>query len=173
MKKIMFSLFYISIIILVMFIGCSKDNSGNPVGPGGGGTVSNEAKLTLNGGSFVNQAVTLSNGTSTYSTVDTATAILFSGKLNSDSLYFFVVFQGKQTGVINWNDNNGVLFYKKSSSGLNMYIGSSQGSTTISSYGSVGSKVDGSVTGKIIDATTQTEVNISGNFSSTRTPDIN
>jgi hypothetical protein len=104
---------------------------------------------------------------------DTATAIQFIGTVNADSLIMLIVFRGNQTGNINWNDDNGVILYKSGTSGLSTFIGVSQGSTTISSYGSIGGKVDGSVSGKLVDAATQAEVNVSGNFSATRIQDIN
>lgn len=44
MKKVMFNLFYISMVLSVLFIGCSKDNSNNPADPGGGGgTITGQA----------------------------------------------------------------------------------------------------------------------------------
>lgn len=171
MKKIHFHFFYVAILAVILLIGCSSDKNDNPLNPGN--PTNSEAKLTLNGGPFSNQSVTLSNGVSAYSLSDTTTAVLFSGTLSTDSLYFYVVFKGNQTGLKNWDDNNGVVMYRNGTSGLSTYLGVSQGSTTISSYGSIGGKVEGTVSGKIIDAATQTEVNVSGNFSATRIQDIN
>lgn len=95
MKNKKFVLFFLSLLSLVLFISCSKSDSNNPVNPGGGGNSggggsSNEAKLTLNGDTFNNQAVTLKNGTAGYSISDTATAVIFIGTLNSDTLQFLL-----------------------------------------------------------------------------------
>lgn len=171
MKIIKFHLFNLLLFTLVLIIGCSDDNNNNPVNPGN--QVNSEAKLTLNGGPFVNQSVTLSNGVSSYSVSDTATAILFSGTLNSDSLYLYIIFKGNQSGTINWDSDNGVIIYRNGTSGLSTYLGASQGTTTVSAYGSVGGKVEGSLSGKLLDVTTQSEINLSGTFSATRIQDIN
>jgi len=179
MKNTKFVLFFLSLLSLVLFISCSKSDSNNPVNPGGGGNSggggsSNEAKLTLNGDTFNNQAVTLKNGTAGYSVADTATAVVFIGTVNSDTLQFFIVFKGKQNGTQNWDNDFGVLLTKKSSSGLSYYLGQSQGTTTISNYGAVGSKIEGSISGKmILQSPAATEVTISGNFSATRVADVN
>ncbi|MDT3696975.1 MAG: hypothetical protein ROY99_11365 [Ignavibacterium sp.] len=179
MKNIKFVFFFLSLLSVVLFISCSKSDSNNPVNPGGGGNnggggSSNEAKLTLNGDTFNNQVVTLKNGTAGYSVSDTATVALFMGTVNSDSLYFYIVFKGKQTGAQNWGGDFGVMLSKKSSSAMSYYLGSQQGTTTVSNYGAVGGKIEGSVSGKLILQTAAlTEVSVSGNFSATRVPDVN
>lgn len=178
MKKVMFNLFYISIVLSILFIGCSKDNSNNPADPGGGGggTINGQANITLNGGTFNNQQVVLKNGIGGYSVSDTITAIIFSGTLNSDSLLLYIMFKGNQGGVKPWdNDNSGVWLYQKKSSGSTYYLSDSggSGSTNISSYGSVGGKIEGSLNGKIVEPVSSDEVTITGNFSATRVPDVN
>lgn len=171
MKKQKFHIFNLIILTLILLIGCSDDKNENPVLPGNNSNA--QATITLNGGPFANQSVTLSNGVSSYSVSDSATAILFSGTLNADSLYFYIVFNGKQTGTINWDSDNGVIIYKNGTSGLSTYLGANQGTTTISAYGSVGGKVEGSVSGKLLDVSTQNEIDLSGTFSANRIPDIN
>ena len=163
--KISLSIFLIALSISIM-ISCSK-NTDNPVDPGN--IVKSEATLTLNGSGYVNKSVTLSNGLSAFSLSDTVTAIQFSGKVDNDSLYFFVIFKGNQAGTINWDIDNGALLLKNTSL---FYIGESQGSTTVSSYGSVNNKVEGNISGKLIEATSQAELNITGSFSAVRIPDI-
>jgi hypothetical protein len=155
----------IIVLVLTLVFGCSK-KSDNPVEPVN--IVSAEAKLTLNGAGYTNKSVTLSNGIAEFSPSDTVTAIQFSGKVDSDSLYFAIIFKGNQTGTINWNDENGALLLKNASS---FFIGASQGTTTVSSYGAVNGKIEGTITGKLIEQTTQVELNISGSFSAVRIPD--
>ncbi|HEX7356795.1 MAG TPA: hypothetical protein VF270_03685 [Ignavibacteriaceae bacterium] len=163
---------FVFIIILLMALNysCSKD-SNNPADPNN--IVTSEAKLTLNGAGYTNKSVTLSNGVCSYSPGDTLTAAIFSGKVDSDSLYFYVIFKGNQTGTFNWNTENGVLIYKSSSGGFVSYIGVTQGTTTISAYGSVTGKVEGSVNGKLIESGSLAELNVTGTFSATRVPDSN
>jgi hypothetical protein len=177
MKKVMFNLFYISIVLSLLFIGCSKDNSNNPAGPGGGGggTINGQANITLNGGTFNNQQVVLKNGMGGYSASDTITVIAFSGTLNSDSLLLYIMFSGNQGGVKPWENDNVVWLYQKNSSGYTYYLSDSDGSgsTNISSYGSVGGKIEGSLNGKIVEPVSSDEVTITGNFSATRIPDVN
>jgi len=156
------------VITVMFFYACSKD-SDNPVDP----VVSAEAKLTLNGSGFTNKAATLSNGISAYSVSDTVTAIQFWGKVDNDSLYFSIIFKGNQAGTFNWNDENGTIIYRTTSTGVFSYIGITQGSTTVSSYGAVGAKVEGTISGKLIEATSGSELNISGSFSGVRIPDVN
>jgi len=159
-----------SVLVLVLtvmfFYACSKDSE-NPVVPP---VVVSEAKLTLNGAGYTNKAVTLSAGISAYSISDTVTAIQFSGKADNDSLYFIIVLKGNQTGTVNWNIDNGAILLKNSSSA---YIGETQGTTTVSSYGAVNGKVEGTISGKLIEQSSQAELNITGSFSAVRIPDIN
>ncbi|MBK7629961.1 MAG: hypothetical protein IPJ23_04525 [Ignavibacteriales bacterium] len=167
MKKLKSPLFTVMILtILTLAIGCSK-KSDNPVDPGN--IVQAQATLTLNGAGYVNKSVTLSNGIAEFSLSDTVTAIQFSGIVDNDSLYFAIIFKGNQTGTINWNDDNGALLLKNASS---FYIGASQGTTTISSYGAISGKIEGNINGKLIEQISQAELNISGSFSAVRIPDV-
>ncbi len=157
------------VLSVMFFYACSKD-SNNPVNPPAAGS---EAKLTLNGAGYTNQQVTLSNGLSAYSPTDTMTVIQFSGKAGNDSLYFFIVFKGNQAGTFNWNTENGAIIVKNSSSTSLFYLGVTQGTTIVSSYGAVNGKVEGTISGKLIEETSQVELNItSGSFSAVRVPDI-
>ena len=171
MKMFKFQWFFAVILVsILVFASCSKD-SNNPVNPIA--VVGAEAKLTLNGAGFTNKAVTLSNGLAAFSPTDTLTAIQFSGKVDNDSLYFSIIFKGNQSGTINWNDDNGAILYQTTSTGNYFYIGITQGTTTVSSYGAVNGKVEGTISGKLIETTSQAELNITGSFSGVRIPDIN
>ena len=171
MKMFKRSQFVLVLVITVMsFYACSKD-SNNPVDQGN--VVSAEAKLTLNGAGYTNKAVTLSNGICGYSIGDTLTAVFFSGKVDTDSLYLYIIFRGNQSGIFNWDQANGAILYKYSTTGNLSYIGIQQGSTTVSSYGAVNAKVEGTLSGKLIEANSPVELNISGSFSAVRIPDVN
>ncbi|MDP2365531.1 MAG: hypothetical protein Q8M94_17405 [Ignavibacteria bacterium] len=171
MKNSKFHVFAtVLLVTILVFAGCSKE-SNNPVVPP---VVVAEAKLTLNGAGYTNKAVTLSNGLSAYSLSDTVSIIQFSGKVDNDSLYFAIIFKGNQPGTFNWNDDNGAIIFRTTSTGNFTYIGISQGTTTVSSYGAVNGKVEGTISGKLIEATSQAELNITnGSFSAVRIPDIN
>jgi hypothetical protein len=154
---------------VMFFYACSSDSE-NPVDPNN--VTNSTATLTLNGAGYTNKSVTLGNGIAGYSISDTLTAVQFSGKVDNDSLYFSVVFKGNQTGTINWNDENGAIIYRTTSSGNYFYIGITQGTTTVSSYGAVGGKIEGTLSGKLIEASSLAELNISGSFSAVRLPDM-
>jgi hypothetical protein len=154
--------------VILVFSGCSK-NSDNPVEPNN--IITAEANLTLNGAGYTDKAVTLSNGVGGYSVSDSSTALVFSGKSDNDSLYLYIVFKGNHTGTFNWDQNNSSILYKYSSTGNNIFLGVQQGTTTISSYGAVGAKVEGTLSGKLIEITSQAELNISGSFSAVRIQD--
>ncbi|HEX9250733.1 MAG TPA: hypothetical protein VF870_00750 [Ignavibacteriaceae bacterium] len=154
---------------VLFFYACSSDSE-NPVDPNN--VTNSTATLTLNGAGYSNRTVTLGNGIAGYSISDSLTAVQFSGKVDNDSLYFSVVFKGNQTGTINWNDENGAIIYRTTSGGNYFYIGITQGTTTVSSYGAVSGKIEGTLSGKLIEASSQAELNISGSFSAVRLPDM-
>ena len=100
------------------------------------------------------------------------TAVQFSGKVDNDTLYMAIIFKGNNTGTFSWNDETGIILYKSTSTGYYTYLGTSQGTSTVSTYGSVGNKVEGNVNGKLIEASSLAEINITGNFSAARIPDL-
>lgn len=171
MKKFNRSQIVLAIVIAVMsFYACSKD-SDSPVDPNN--VTNSNANLTLNGDGYANKSVSLGNGLGEYSIPDTTTIVQFSGKVDNDTLYFAVVFKGNHTGTYNWDDDNGTIVYKITSTGNYTYVGVSQGLTTINSYGAVNGKIEGIVNGKLIEGTSANELNINGSFSAVRIPDAN
>lgn len=170
LKSLLFII--IAFATLSLIVSCSSDteDDNNPVIPGNNSQIT----MTFNGDGYSNQSVTLSNGISSYSVSQNYTAVLFSGKAGSDSVYFYVVFTGNQTGTKSWDDDNGVIMYKSSTSGNKSFMGVSNGTLSISSYEGVGGKVSGSLSGQIINAvdTTNTISITNGTFSGTRIADI-
>lgn len=170
LKSILFSIF--AFATLSLFVSCSSDKKDdeNPLVPGNNSQVT----MTFNGDGYSNQAVTLSNGISSFSVSQNYTAVIFSGKVGSDSLYFYVLFDGNQTGTKSWDDNNGVIMYRSSTSSNKSYIGVSNGTLNVTSYEAVGGKVSGTLSGQIVDAVdTLNSISISnGNFSGLRVTDI-
>ena len=162
-----------SVLILILsvmfFYACSSD-SDNPIDPNN--VTNSTATLTLNGSGYTNKSVTLSNGLAEYSVSDTVTAVQFSGKVDNDTLYMAIIFRGNNTGTFSWNDETGIILYKSTSTGYYTYLGISQGTSTVSTYGSVGNKVEGNVNGKLIEASSLAEINITGNFSAARISDL-
>lgn len=157
------------LIIIAVTIGCSK-KSDNPVDPEN--VIISEAKLTLNGSGYSNQNVTLGNGGSSYSPSDNLTAVAFSGTVGSDSVIFVFQFVGNNTGAHAWRSSESdALIYKYGTAGVLYFYADSIGTTNVSSYGAVNSKVEGNINGKLIEATSQSELNISGSFSALRIPD--
>jgi hypothetical protein len=171
MKKFHRSQFVpVFVLALMSFFACSKD-SDSPVDPNN--ITNSTATITLNGAGYTNKSVTLSNGLAEYSIPDTMTALQFSGKVDNDTLYFAILVKGNNTGTYNWDDENGTVIYRITSTGNYTYVGVTQGSTTISSYGGVTGKIEGTVNGKLIEVSSLNELNISGSFSAVRLPDAN
>lgn len=171
MKKLKSSLFYFLIAAsLSLMISCSKKTD-NPVDPGN--VINSEANLTLNGAGYSNTNVKLGSGACAFSPADNLTTVQFSGAAGTDSLLFIFQFVGNQTGTKAWRSSEpDALIYKYGNSGQFYFIADSIGTTTVSGYGSVNNKVEGNISGKLIEATSQTELNISGSFSAVRIPDV-
>ena len=170
LKSILFIIFAFATLSIIVSCSSDKKDDDNPLIPGNNSQIT----MTFNGDGYSNQAVTLSNGISSYSVSENYTAILFSGKAGSDSVYFYVVFAGNQTGTKSWDNDNGVIMYKSSTSGSKSFMGVSNGTLTVSSYEGVGGKVSGTLSGQIVNAvdTTNTISISNGIFSGTRITDI-
>jgi len=164
----LFAIGLAAFIAVLTLTGCSK-KSDNPVSAPE--VTAAEANLTLNGAGYTNKAVKLGNGICGYSVSDTATGIVFTGTADQDTLQFYIVFKGNHSGTISWDADNALLLYKYASSGSFTFLGVQEGTTTVSTYGEVGGKVEGSISGKLYEATSQVELNISGSFSAVRIPD--
>lgn len=161
---------FITILSAAIFFGaCSKD-SNNPVGPN---PTNSGASIKINGGGFVNKQVNLSSGVSAYVVNDNATYVQFVGTADGDSLYMVFIFEGKQTGTFSWNtDLTETYLLHISQTSSTLYVNVDEGSTTITSYGEVGGKIEGKAVGKLVDMNTQLiEMTIDGTFSVVRGPD--
>ena len=171
MKNLKISLSYFLLAAAVcLMISCSK-KSDNPVDPGN--VINAEANLTLNGAGYTNTNVKFGNGACAFSPAENLTVVQFSGTIGSDSLIFVFQFIGNQTGARSWRSTEpDALLLKYGSSGQYYFYADSVGTTTVSNYGTVNNKVDGSINGKLIEATSQAELNITGSFSAVRIPDV-
>lgn len=170
MKTKKLAVLFITILSAVIFFSACSKESNNPVGPDP--TISG-ASIKINGGGFVNKQVTLSSGISAYAVTDNATYAQFVGTVDSDSLYFAFIFDGKQTGTFSWNsDLTETYILHISQTESRLYVNVGEGTTTITSYGSVGGKIEGKAVGKLVDMNTQQiEITIDGTFSVVRGPD--
>jgi hypothetical protein len=172
MKTQQFSkMFLVVLIAALLFAACSKDSS-NPVNTGPDPNTSG-ASIKINGGGFVNKQVNLSLGLSAYIISDNATYVQFIGKVDNDSLYLVFAFEGKQTGTFPWSGSSIETYLLHiSQTGSLVYANMTEGSTTVSSYGEVGSKINGTFSGKLIETSAQqVEITIDGTFSVVRGPD--
>lgn len=161
-KILNFSL--VLIFALSSFFACSK-KSDNPVAPT---TPTTELKLT-----FGSQQITFSQGIGGYAIQENVTYLQFTKAEAGDTLIFFLLTSGKQTGNQAWNPNQdtGVLLLQYGNSGTLIYS-PVQGSTSLTAYGNVGGAITGTFTGSLED-NNQSQVNVSGNFSVQRSADIN
>jgi uncharacterized protein (UPF0333 family) len=167
-KKLV-TLFITMLSAVIFFTACSKDTN-NPVTPD---PTNSGASIKINGGGFVNKQVNLSSGISAYVVNDNATYVQFIGTADSDSLYLVFIFEGKQTGTFSWNSNSTETYVLHiSQTGGVLYANVGEGSTTVTSYGDVGGKIEGKAAGKLVDMNTQQiEMTIDGTFSVVRGPD--
>ena len=173
MKKFHSSQFVLVFVLALMsFYACSKD-SDSPVDPNN--VTNSNAALTLNGSGYSNKSITLGNGACSYYPAENITVVQFSGKVDSDSLFFVFQFIGNTTGTHHWRSSEpDGLIIKSGSSGFSYFYADSTGSTTVNSYGAVNGKVEGTIAGKLIEASSSSELNISnGSFSALRIPDSN
>ncbi|GMU97042.1 hypothetical protein [Ignavibacterium album] len=152
------------LLTVISFFACSK-KSDNPVAPT---TPSTELKLTLG-----SQQLTFSQGIGGYAIQENVTYVQFTKAEAGDTLFFFLVTSGKQTGNQPWDSNQdtGVLLFQYGNSGTIIYS-PSQGSTNLTSYGNVGSSIAGSFSGTLVDDN-QSQISVSGNFSVQRSADVN
>lgn len=154
---------FLILLLVAGFFACSK-KSDNPVAPTNPTT---ELKLTVGG-----QQITFNQGIGGYAINENLTYIQFTKAEAGDTLLFFLVFSGKQTGNQSWDPNadTGVLLYQFGASG-NIIYSPVQGSTSVTSYGNVGSAISGTFTGTLADVNA-TNVAVSGNFTVQRSADI-
>jgi len=185
---------------LAVMTGCKKDSSPTSVvntTTGGGSFTS--ATFTLNGGGYSNQAFTItSNGItalgfdvdaySVYKASTNVTAIAITNDNTGGNLQQIIIaLPGNQTGTFNWTNstsaNNAIAFLLEfTSSSVTTFFYSSldnggniNGSVSLTSYGAVGNKINGTFSGKLYKVTAagiDSSVTVSnGTFSVVRAPD--
>ncbi len=152
------------VVSLIGFFACSKKTD-NPVGPT---NPTNELKLT-----FGSKQITFNQGIGGYAIQEDVTYVQFTKAEAGDTLLFYLVTLGKQTGNQPWdlNQDTGVLLLQYGNSGTIIYT-PVQGNTNLTAYGNVGGAISGNFTG-ILEDNTPSQVNVSGNFSVQRSADIN
>jgi hypothetical protein len=166
----------ISLSLTAFLSSCKKDSS-NPAGAGTGGNGGgggNSGSITLNGDSWSNKAITVTTGASTYGISAQITAINI---VCSDGIVIVVYTPGNQTGTFNFTNDptqgGGVTLTSGSGQTATYYLSKENaGTVTLSSYGSVGQTVSGSISGTLVNATSQAEITINGSFNATRTVDV-
>jgi hypothetical protein len=143
MKSILTFLF--CIIGFIFSSGCSKEDTATAIN----NTVGS-ASITLNGGGLNSKTYNFTGFAGAYlasQNVTTATASTTDG---SDNVQFIIAFPGQATGIFNWvggNQASGVVVnYLNSQKSILGY----SGSTTVTSYGSVGGQIVGTFSGSVI-----------------------
>lgn len=158
--------------VLVFITACSKD-SNNPVDSGdGGGALTAQVKVRLDGGGYDNQEFTLTKGYSSYITTEGETSAAFWGKTGSDSVYVAFQFAGSSEGTYNWrNENYDAAVILLNDDNALLYLATSEGKTNVITYGAVGQKIEGTISGKLVEVSTMDEIIVSGTFSIIRAQD--
>lgn len=165
-------IFYFIPFIVITFIlmSCNEDT----ISDNNKGTIAHKVTITLNGGDFSNETHTIETPLfiSSGATLDTASISTYCKVYGSpeDIPYSVdIVFPNQEIGSYSWE---GLLQYSfiniqltSSSSGFNQLISTTDGKTTITSYGKVGELIIGNFNGDFIQRSTYDTVNINGNFS--------
>lgn len=165
---------YLVMILLLAFItACSKD-SVNPVEPVNGNDIPLNAhvKVKLDGAGFNNEEITLTKGYSSYLTSDNETYAAFWGKTGNDSVYVAFQFAGSKNGMLNWRaENYDAAVIMLNDDNALLYLATSEGKTNVITYGAVGQKIEGTISGKLVEVSTMDEIIVSGTFSIIRAQD--
>jgi hypothetical protein len=162
------------LLTITLFLSsCSKDKN-NPVEPGNGndGPLNAQVKVKLNGAGFDNQEITLTRGYSSYLTTDNETYAAFWGKTGNDSVYVAFQFSGSRSGTFNWRaENYDAAVIMMNDDNALLYLATSDGKTSVITYAAVGQKIEGTISGKLVEVSTMDEIIVSGTFSIVRGSD--
>ncbi len=154
---------FIVLAFTVFVAGCGKKEA---TGPDDDQITVGTMTFTLNGGGFNNQVITLSNAVAVYEADEQVTGVGARGVIGTDSISCAVAFPGNRTGTFSWSPPDyglGIAI------GNRAFYGPVTGTTTVTSYGTVGSTVSGSFSGKIVRLGTSDTVTVSnGRFSARR-----
>lgn len=163
----------IFLLLIVTFTeGCSDAN--NLVDINDNEFLNAHAKVTLNGAGYKNEEIVFNTGYSSFSKVDNQTYIGIWGSYENDTVYIALQIEGSGTGIFNWNKQSGDLVVNKmNSNDAFLFIADSRGNNTISSFGKVGERIEGKISGRLYEISSLEEINVQGNFSVVRGPDSN
>lgn len=171
-KKYFFSMLMLT-SFLFMISACGDDS--NPTDNDDDNNNSTNTTLSINGDGWSNKSLTANTSVSTYATASQMTVI--NGVFPED-VQILIYVKSNKTGTYNFKEEesgqgNGITLSTGSGDLAKFYFWKdNSGSTTISSYGSVGGKVSGTFTGKLYNAITDAEITISGSFNAMRTVDV-
>jgi hypothetical protein len=166
-------MFLVLLTIMIFLSACSKDKN-NPVEPGNGneGPLNAQVKVKLDGAGFNNEEITLTKGYSSYLTSDNETYAAFWGKTGNDSVYVAFQFAGSSSGTFNWRaENYDAAVIMMNDDNALLYLATSEGKTNVVTYGAVGQKIEGTLSGKLVEVSTMDEIIVSGTFSIVRAQD--
>ena len=141
------------------------EGSGGGGGGGGGGTTG----LTLNGGGFTNQTFTLSNA---YGGLASGITSIGAARIVSgDTLYLELGFTGSGAGSYPWGSTSTAFVMHSTPGSLKEFFSTpGSGTTTVTSYGSVGGNIVGTFSGKLylVPGGTDSVTVTNGTFSALR-----
>ena len=158
------------IILTFIFIRCDED----PTSDNDERTNSHKVTITLNGSTFSNETHTIetplliSSG-ATLDTISMTTYCKVYGSPSDTPYSVDIVFPNHESGSYNWEGllTNSFINIQLTSSfyGFNQFISTTEGTTTITSYGNVGEPIIGNFSGNFLQRSTYDTVTINGNFS--------
>jgi hypothetical protein len=108
-------------------------------------------KITLNGANYSNVTLTPYRTFGGYLQALNKTAVSFYCKNNSDTVYLVVYSDGQSTGTFQWQSGVYAMLMEYQAGNI-YYNGVNTGTTVITAYGSVGQKIEGSFTGRVINS---------------------
>ncbi|MFZ1291787.1 MAG: hypothetical protein WAR79_16945 [Melioribacteraceae bacterium] len=167
-----FLIFLMAVSFIFMISACGDDSSPTDNDDNNN---SSSTTLSINGDGWTNKSLTANTSISTYATASQMTVV--NGVFPED-VQILIYVKSNKTGTYNFKEEesgqgNGITLSTGSGDLAKFYFWKdNSGSTTISSYGSVGGKVSGTFTGKLYNAITDAEITISGSFNAMRTVDV-
>ena len=91
---------------------------------------------------------------------------------DAEPYYISMTFPGKEEGIFNWTNSISSLLIIQLTEGFGTGFLNLQGTTEVTKYGSVGKRIEGNISGALLETSTQDTINVIGEFSLIRDNDF-